>query len=46
MLYEVITHPVTIVTKSNLILRDLDLLAPMAEAGRVWVCVSVTSCQA
>ena len=26
-------HPVGIVTKSNLILRDLDLLAPMARAG-------------
>src|SRR6202522_1167182 len=36
-------HPVGIVTKSNLILRDLDLLAPMAEQGLVKVFVSVTT---
>ena len=36
-------HPLTIVTKSNLILRDLDLLAPMARARRVRVMISVTS---
>src|SRR5271169_3805945 len=36
-------HPVGIVTKSNLILRDLDLLAPMAEQGLVKVFVSVTA---
>ena len=36
-------HPLTIVTKSNLILRDLDLLAPMARDGLVKVFVSVTT---
>ena len=36
-------HPITIVTKSNLVLRDLDLLAPMAEAGLAAVMVSVTT---
>ncbi|HSR72973.1 MAG TPA: PA0069 family radical SAM protein [Kiloniellales bacterium] len=36
-------HPVAIVTKSNLILRDLDLLAPMAEARLARVFVSVTT---
>ncbi len=36
-------HPVTIVTKSALILRDLDILAPLAEAGLVRVMVSVTT---
>ncbi len=36
-------HPVGIVTKSNLILRDLDLLAPMAAEGLVKVFVSVTT---
>ncbi len=36
-------HPVGIVTKSNLALRDLDLLAPMAEKGLVKVFVSVTT---
>jgi DNA repair photolyase len=36
-------HPVGIVTKSNLILRDLDLLAPMADQGLVKVFVSVTT---
>ena len=36
-------HPVGIVTKSNLVLRDLDLLAPMAEQGLVKVFVSVTT---
>lgn len=36
-------HPVTIVTKSALILRDLDLLAPMAREGLVHVAVSVTT---
>jgi DNA repair photolyase len=36
-------HPVGIVTKSSLILRDLDLLAPMAEQGLVKVAVSVTT---
>ena len=36
-------HPLSIVTKSNLILRDLDLLAPMARMGLVKVFVSVTT---
>ncbi len=36
-------HPVGIVTKSSLVLRDLDILAPMAERGLVKVAVSVTT---
>ena len=36
-------HPVTIVTKSALILRDLDLLADMAKAQLVHVAVSITT---
>jgi DNA repair photolyase len=36
-------HPVSIVTKSALVLRDLDLLAPMAEKGLVTVALSVTT---
>ena len=36
-------HPVGIVTKSALVLRDLDILAPMAEKGLAHVCVSVTT---
>jgi DNA repair photolyase len=36
-------HPVGIVTKSNLILRDLDILAPMAAEGILRVAVSVTT---
>ena len=36
-------HPLTIVTKSWLIERDLDLLGPMAADGLVRVSVSVTS---
>ena len=36
-------HPVGIITKSNLVLRDLDLLAPMAADGLVKVFVSVTT---
>jgi DNA repair photolyase len=36
-------HPVTIVTKSALVERDMDLLAPMAESGLVQVNVSVTT---
>jgi DNA repair photolyase len=36
-------HPVGIVTKSNLVLRDLDILAPMAERRLVKVMVSVTT---
>ncbi|MET4665603.1 PA0069 family radical SAM protein [Sphingomonas sp. PvP056] len=36
-------HPVTITTKSDRVVRDIDLLAPMAEKGLVAVAVSVTS---
>jgi DNA repair photolyase len=36
-------HPVTIVTKSSLVLRDLDLLKDLAEDGLVSVMVSITS---
>ena len=36
-------NPVTIVTKSDLVTRDLDILGPMAEAGLAKVCVSVTT---
>jgi len=36
-------HPLSIVTKSALIERDLDLLAPMAEQGLVWVGMSITT---
>ncbi len=37
------SHPVAIVTKSSLILRDLDILKPMAGRGLVKVAVSITS---
>jgi len=36
-------HPVILITKSALILRDLDLLAPMAAKGLVSVAISFTS---
>jgi len=36
-------HPVTITTKSALVTRDLDLLAPMAGKGLASVAVSVTT---
>ena len=36
-------NPVTIVTKSDLVVRDLDILGPMAAAGLAKVCVSVTT---
>ena len=36
-------HPVGLITKSGLIRRDLDLLAPMARQGLVHVYVSITS---
>ena len=36
-------HPVSMITKSALIERDIDLLAPMAEQGLVQVMISVTS---
>jgi DNA repair photolyase len=37
------SHPVAIVTKSALVLRDLDLLAPMAKKGLAKVALSVTT---
>ncbi len=36
-------HPVSLITKSALIQRDIDLLAPMAQQGLVTVYVSITS---
>lgn len=36
-------HPISIVTKSALVLRDLDLLRPMAELGLARVFVSITT---
>jgi len=36
-------HPVALITKSALVLRDLDLLAPMAEKGLVSVAISFTT---
>jgi DNA repair photolyase len=39
-------HPATIITKSALICRDLDILAPMAADGLISVAVSVTTCSA
>ena len=36
-------HPFTVITKSALILRDLDLLAPAAAAGLARVAVSITT---
>lgn len=36
-------HPVTIVTKSNLIVRDIDILSDMASRGLAKVALSVTS---
>ena len=36
-------HPVGIVTKSALVMRDIDILAPMAERGLAKVAVSVTT---
>ena len=36
-------HPVGIVTKSALVTRDIDLLAPMAQKGLVKVALSVTT---
>jgi len=42
VLYE-FRHPVGIVTKSPLILRDLDILAPMAELGLAKVALSITT---
>ena len=36
-------HPFSIITKSRLVLRDLDLLAPLAESNLCSVAVSVTT---
>lgn len=36
-------HPLTITTKSDRVLRDLDILAPMAAKGLVAVAISITS---
>jgi DNA repair photolyase len=36
-------HPVTIVTKSNLVTRDIDILAPMAARKLVRVALSITT---
>jgi DNA repair photolyase len=36
-------HPVTITTKSALVLRDIDILAPMAAQGLASVALSITS---
>ena len=36
-------HPLSVVTKSTLVLRDLDILAPMARDGLVTVYLSVTT---
>jgi DNA repair photolyase len=36
-------HPVAITTKSSLVLRDLDILAPMAAEGLARVAISITS---
>jgi DNA repair photolyase len=37
------SHPVSLITKSALVVRDLDILAPMAERGLAKVFVSVTT---
>jgi DNA repair photolyase len=39
-------HPVTIVTKSALVTRDIDVLAPMAARGLARVAISVTTLDA
>ncbi|MCK9532650.1 MAG: PA0069 family radical SAM protein [Gammaproteobacteria bacterium] len=36
-------HPVSLITKSSLIERDMDLLAPMAARGLVEVAISITT---
>jgi DNA repair photolyase len=36
-------HPLSVVTKSHLITRDIDILAPMAEKRLFLACVSVTT---
>ncbi|MCD2180696.1 PA0069 family radical SAM protein [Rhizobium sp. GN54] len=40
---ETANHPVSIVTKSALIMRDIDILARMARKGLAWVGLSVTT---
>ncbi len=37
------SHPVSILTKSDLVLRDLDLIAPMAARGLARVMLSITT---
>lgn len=37
------SHPFTIVSKSSGVERDLDLIAPAAQAGRAWVSISITT---
>lgn len=39
-------HPVAIVTKSVLVARDIDILAPMAEKGLAKVAISITTLDA
>jgi DNA repair photolyase len=39
-------HPLTITTKSDRVVRDIDILAPMAAQGLVAVAISVTSLDA
>jgi DNA repair photolyase len=36
-------HPVQIVTKSSLVVRDIDILAPMAARQLAGVCISITT---
>ncbi len=36
-------HPFTVLTKSSLVERDIDLLAPMAQEGLVSVCLTITT---
>ena len=36
-------HPVSIITKSNLITRDLDILSSLAARGLASVCISITT---
>jgi DNA repair photolyase len=42
ILYET-NHPVSIITKSSLIERDLDLIAPMAKQGLIHIGLSITT---
>jgi DNA repair photolyase len=37
------SHPFSVITKNSLILRDIDLLAPMAEKNLVRVAISITT---